>query len=151
MFNFLVGILLKGMEKSITQMSVVITNVLDDLNSLMLNSKTMDDILEKGSVLAKYEQFMEIYMYTAYTRTVSIFNNINAANLKSINSIYQTTMIGYICFVVILFLFMLYFVYKSKDIFNSFMNFIGILPVKYLLEDPDFYKEILKLEQYIYY
>lgn len=145
------GILLKGMEQSITQMSVVITNVLDDLNSLIVNSKTMDEILAKDSVLAKYEQFMEMYMTTAYTRTGDIFDNINQANLKSIQSIYNSTMIGYICFVIILFLLMMYFVYKSKDIFNSFMNFIGILPVKYLLEDPDFYKELLKLEQYIYY
>ena len=60
-------------------------------------------------------------------------------------------MIAYICFVVILFGLLLYFVYKSKYIFNTFMNFIGILPAKYLIEDANLYKEILKLEQYIYY
>lgn len=148
--NFWSSILLKGMEQSITQMSVVITSVLDDLNSLNQNSKSLAQILQKNSVFITYEQFVELYLFNSYMKTVDIFKTLNSANLNVIYSTYQTTMIGYICFVVILFIFLLYFVYKSKFIFNTFMNFIGILPVKYLLEDPGLYKEILKLEQYIY-
>jgi hypothetical protein len=30
------------------------------------------------------------------------------------------------------------------------LNFIGILPVKYLIEDDALYKDILKLEQHIF-
>ncbi len=149
--GFWSSILLKGMEQSITQMSIVITSVLDDLNSLNQNSKSLSQILQKNSVFMTYEQFMELYLFNSYMKTVEIFKNLNNSNLKVIYATYQSTMIGYICFVIILFGFLIYFVYKSKNIFNTFMNFIGIFPVKYLLEDSSLYKEILKLEQYIYY
>lgn len=149
--KFWSSILLKGMEQSITQMSVVITSVLDDLNSLNQNSKSIAQILQDNSVYSTYEQFVELYLFDSYMKTKQIFKELNAANLDVIYATYQSIMIGYICFVIILFGFLLYFVYKSKFIFNTFMNFIGILPVKYLLEDPTLYKEILKLEQYIYY
>jgi len=149
--SFWSSILLKGMEQSITQMSVVITSVLDDLNSLNQNSKSLAYILQKNSVFLTYERFIELYLFNSYMKTVDIFKTLNTANLNAIYSTYQSTMIGYICFVIILFICLLYFVYKSKYIFNTFMNFIGILPVKYLLEDPVLYREILKLEQYIYF
>ena len=149
--NFWSSILLKGMEQSITQMSVVITSVLDDLNSLNQNSKSLKQILLPGSVYNTYEQFVELYLFKSYMKTVEIFRNLNLANLNIIYSTYHSTMIGYICFIVILFGFLLYFVYISKFIFSTFLNFIGILPMRYLLEDQVMYKEILKLEQYIYY
>ena len=148
--KFWSSILLKGMEQSITQMSVVITSVLDDLHSLNQHTKTLEQILAAGSTFNTYEQFMELYLFKSYMKTVLIFRSLNQTNLDLIFSIYRSIMIGYICFVVVLFFFLLYFVYKSKYIFNTFMNFIGILPVKFLLEDPSLYKEILRLERYIY-
>jgi len=144
------SILLKGMEQSITQMSVVITSVLDDLHSLNQNSKSLDQVLAAGSTFNTYEQFVELYLFKSYMQTVGFFRILNSTNLDAIYSIYRFIMMGYICFVIILFALLLYFVFKSKYIFNTFMNFIGILPVKFLLEDPSLYKEILRLERYIY-
>ena len=46
---------------------------------------------------------------------------------------------------------MLYLVNESKYLLNSFLNFVGILPVKYLIEDEKFYQETLRLEQNVYY
>jgi hypothetical protein len=83
--------------------------------------------------------------------TVQIFRSLNKDNLQSIYNIYYGIMLAYIIFTVILFALLIYFVYMSKYIFNTFMNFIGILPAKYLIEDISLYKEILKLEHYIYY
>ena len=51
---------------------------------------------------------------------------------------------------VLLFFVMLYFVCSSKFIFNSFLNFIGIIPVKYLMEDDTLYKDVLRLESSIF-
>ena len=39
----------------------------------------------------------------------------------------------------------MYFVYTYRNILSSFLYFIGILPSKYLSEDENFYKEIIKL------
>jgi hypothetical protein len=33
-----------------------------------------------------------------------------------------------------------------KDSLNSFLNFIGILPIQYLSEDESFYRDTLKIE-----
>jgi hypothetical protein len=142
--------LLKGIEQSITQMSVVITSVLDDLHSLNKNSKSLEQVLITGSTFNTYEQFVEAYLYKSYMRTVLIFRELNKTNLDLIYNVYESIMIGYMSFVFVLFSLLLYFVYKSKYIFNSFMNFIGIIPMKFLLEDPSFYKEILRLERFIY-
>lgn len=148
--RFWSSILLKGMEQSITQMSVVITSVLDDLHSLNQNSKNLYQVLAEGSTFNNYEQFVELYLFRSYMRTVLIFRKLNQINLDFIYNTYRSIMIGYICFVFILFWLLYYFVHKSKYIFNTFMNFIGILPVKFLLEDPALYKEILRLERFIY-
>jgi hypothetical protein len=149
--NFWSSILLKGMEQSITQMSVVVTTVLDDLHSLNMKKKSLQNIIAPTSPFGGYELFVEFYLFKSYMQTVEIFRSLNQDNLLKIYDIYKAIMIGYICFVLILFCLLLYFVYRSKNIFNTFMNFIGILPAKFLVEDPGLYKEILKLEQYIYY
>ena len=36
-------------------------------------------------------------------------------------------------------------------LFNSFLNFIGIFPPKYLYEDETFYKEIVKISKKMNY
>lgn len=149
--QFWSSILTKGMEQSITQMSVVVTSVLDDLHSLNLGKKNLTTVLDPASSFNTYEMFVQYYLFNSYMKTVGIFRNLSLTNLDSIYSTYQSIMIGYMCFVVFLFGLLLFFVYKSKFIFNTFMNFIGIIPAKYLIEDPILYKEILKLEQYIYY
>ena len=148
--KFWSSILTKGMEQSITQMSVVVTNVLDDLRSLNDGNKALEDVIKKDSEFNSYEIFVEWYLFNGYMKTVGIFRTLETTRLSTIYNTYQSLMVGYMCFVIILFCLLLYFVYKSKSIFNNFMNFIGILPVKYLMENPDLYKEILKLEQHIY-
>jgi hypothetical protein len=149
--NFMSSILTKGMEQSITQMSVLVTSVLDDLHSLNNNNKELSSVIAQGGEYNTYEQFVEWYLFQSYMATVQIFRSLNSDNLQQIYLTYQSLMIGYICIVVLLFGFLLYFVYRSKSIFNNFMNFIGILPAKYLIEDAELYREILKLEQHIYY
>jgi cadmium resistance protein CadD (predicted permease) len=83
-------------------------------------------------------------------KTVEIFEDFRLSKLKSTRKIFYGILYGYIIGTVILFFILLYFVYSSKYVFNSFLNFIGILPVKYLIEDELLYKDILKLEQSIF-
>ena len=143
--NFWSSILLKGMEQSITQMSVVVTSVLDDFNSLNIRSKNLAQMLSEGSAFDSFEKFIQIYLLDSYMYTVKIFRELNTTNLNKIYSMYKNIMIGYIVFGIILFGFLLYFIFDSKNIFNTFMNFIGILPTIYIMEDSSLYKEILKL------
>ena len=79
-------------------------------------------------------------------KTVDLFTVLNEAKLDSINNVFKIILYCYVVGVVLL-----YLAYLSKFVFNTFLNFIGILPVKYLIEDDNnLYKEILKLEQHIF-
>ena len=148
--EFWSSILVKGMEQSITQMSVVINTVIDELNSLNEGTKEFSDIIEKGSSFANYEVFVEYYLFLAYMKTVDVFDDFRDDKLKNTKKTFNTILICYIVGAILLFFVLLYFVYSSKSVFNSFLNFIGILPVKYLTEDDSLFKDILKLEQSIF-
>jgi len=148
--KFWSSILVKGMEQSITQMSVIINTVIDELNSLNNENKNFQEILEPSSSFSQYELFVEYYLFKSYMKTVKIFSDFRVSKLNSTRKIFYGILYGYIVGAIILFFILLYFVYSSKYVFNSFLNFIGILPVKYLIEDELLYKDILKLEQHIF-
>ena len=144
------SILVKGMEQSITQMSVVINTVIDELNSLKDGTKFFEDIIDTSSSFSQYELFVEYYLFKSYMKTVDIFQDFRIMKLNNTKKIFSGILYGYIIGAIVLFFILLYFVYSSKYVFNSFLNFIGILPVKYLIEDDALYKDILKLEQHIF-
>ena len=148
--NFWSSILVKGMEQAITQMSVIINTVIDELNSLSKGTKEFSELIAPSSSLSQYEFFVEYYLFKSYMKTVNIFYDFRVKKLNSTKKIFLGILYGYIVGAIVLFFILIYFVYSSKYVFNSFLNFIGILPVKYLIEDDILYKDILKLEQHIF-
>ena len=150
------GILNKGMEQSITQMSVIINTVIDNLilvnnyNNTTKEGMTFDELIEVNSSWSSYEEFVEYYLFLSYMKTVEIFAEFRESKLNGTKKTFKTILYAYIVGSVLLFFVMIYFVYSSKYVFNSFLNFIGILPVTYLMEDDGLYKDILKLEQSIF-
>ena len=148
--DFWSSILVKGMEQAITQMSVIINTVIDELNSLSKGTKKFSELIEPNSSFSQYEFFVEYYLFKSYMKTVNIFYDFRVKKLNSTKKIFLGILYGYIVGAIALFFILIYFVYSSKYVFNSFLNFIGILPVKYLIEDDILYKDILKLEQHIF-
>ena len=173
--KFWSGIIVKGMEQSITQMGVVINTVIDELNSLNVEGmniggssgeynssitkrnldgevgrNTFESILLPTSAFSQYEVFIEYYLLNAYMKTVSIFLTLKKVKIKSIYDTFRIILYSYIVGVALLFFVLLYLVYSSKNMFNTFLNFVGILPVKFLLEDDTLYKDVLRLEQHIF-
>ena len=132
------GVLLKGMEQSITQMGVVIGTVLDELASLndLNNTKMLYNLLDHSSYII-YEQFIEYYLLKSYNETNYIFRDLREETINSIIKVMRYISIG-------LFVFLTIFIYNSKNTLNSFMNFIGILPSHYLSEDENLFNEIIK-------
>jgi hypothetical protein len=148
--TFWQSILLKGMEQSITQMSVILNTVIDELNSLNVGNKQFIELIDGSSAFSQYELFIEFYLFKAYMKTVEIFQNFRETKLKSTKKTFKMICMIYVIGSVLLFFVMLYFVCSSKFIFNSFLNFIGIIPVKYLMEDDTLYKDVLRLESSIF-
>ena len=148
--SFWSSILVKGMEQSITQMGVVVNTVIDELNSLNIGTKAFNDIVNETSSFSQYELFIEYYLFKTYMKTVELFMELKIEKVQTIFNTFKIILICYVIGVVFLFFVLLYFISRSKFVFNTFFNFVGILPVKYLMENDILYKETLKLEQLIF-
>ena len=142
--NFWSGVLTKGIEQAITQMGVVIGTVVDELQALNDDPNLkLSDLLSSSSFI-EYEQFNQYYLFKSYKKTSAIFNELRDEKLKAIKTMNRLILYFYIVAVILLFALFYYFLYKFSYLFNSFLNFIAILPIKYISEDENFYNEIIK-------
>ena len=176
--HFWSGIIVKGLEQAITQMGVVINTVIDELNALNLEgtnaggsstenqnrpstntlrnldgesiNNTFQSLLLPTSGFSQYEIFIEYYLFYGYMKTVSLLSSLKQVKVKSIYNTFVIILYSYIVGVVLLFFILIYLIYSSKVMFNTFLNFVGILPLKYLMEDDALYKDVLRLEQHIF-
>ena len=70
--------------------------------------------------------------------------------LNDFSSLINIMFIFIIICIPIIFFFIIIFIYSIKRNLTCFLNFIGILPIQYLSEDENFYRDILKLEGEIF-
>ena len=142
--KFWSGILLRGFEQTLAQVGSILSSVLDELRSLndKNNNVTLFDTLEQSSFII-YEQFIEFYLIRAFNETNSIFIALRDSKLNHILKLMQIFSSIYIIVSIFLFGLFIFFVYDSKNLFISSLNFIGIVPWQYLYEDDNFYKEII--------
>ncbi len=105
---------------------------------------------KNDSAFFQFSVFVEFYLFESYLQTYRIFDVLRDVKLDNIknnfNVILYCYLIGSIVFVAIAF----YFVNDSKYLLNSFLNFVGIFPLKYLMEDNNLYHETLNLETDIF-
>ena len=151
--NFWNGILTKGMEQAMTQMSVSITSVIDELNNYNIsqcNNKTLYDLFKNDTELFQYETFVEFYFYNAFLETCEMFEVLREQIIENIKSKFNILLILYCVVSVILFLLILVFIYSIRNDFNSFLNFIVIFPLKFLADDEFLYRHTLKLEDSLF-
>ena len=143
--NLWSGVLSKGIEQGEIQMGVIIGSVLDELRSLnnASNGRILLDLMKDSSFI-EYEQFNEYYLFKAYNKTGIIFKEFENEKLESIKSVIMNFLFTYIIISFVFFCFLIYFIYNFNYLFSSFLNFIGILPIKFLSEDKHFYYEIVK-------
>ena len=142
--NFWFGVLLKGLEQAIIQMDVILSSVLDELKSLNdANNRTLIGLMSDSSFI-EYLQFNDYYLMRAYNMTYQIFLKLRQQKLDSIVKHMRLILVIYLIISLFLFSLMIFFVYNFNALFNSFLNFIGIFPPKYLYEDENLYKEIIK-------
>ena len=147
--SILSSILSKGFEQAIVQISTIITNVIDELNSLNEN-KTLKDIYNKTSIFVEYDIFMEYYMYKAFIVTKDIFARFKNDEKNIISKKDKITLLIFCIIYIILFFFLLFYIYSYKDFTGSFLSFIAIIPAKYIADDDEFYKQVIFLEPFYY-
>ena len=149
------GILVKGMEQGITQLGLSVASVTDELkwinSSLINNTKRFSDMTYKNdSAFFQFSVFVEFYLFESYLQTYRIFDVLRDVKLDNIKSNFNVILYCYLIGSIVLVAIAFYFVNDSKYLLNSFLNFVGIFPVKYLMEDNSLYHETLNLETDIF-
>jgi hypothetical protein len=130
-------------------MSIILSNCIDELVSLK-KYNNLNNIFLSNTSYYNYEIFMGYYMYNSFILTQTTFKDFRNKEKASVNKSIFLNLFIYSIFYLILIIFSIYFIYDYKNVENSFLNFIGILPDKFISDDEDFYKSIFKLGQYFY-
>ena len=149
------GILVKGMEQGITQLGLSVASVTDELrwinSSDFNNTNRFSDMTYKNdSAFFQFSVFVEFYLFESYLQTYRIFDVLRDVKLDNIKSNFNVILYCYLIGSIVLVAIAFYFVNDSKYLLNSFLNFVGIFPVKYLMEDNSLYHETLNLETDIF-
>ena len=147
------GIIAKGMEQSLTQLSVALTSVLDDLKALNVKGVDKENVtrfLDSESHFYKFQTFIEYYFYLAYLKTSQMFNILRKDIVKDIKNKFDILLILYLIVSIILFGLILLFVYSIRSYFNSFLNFVAIFPLKFLIEDENLFRQCLRLNDNLF-
>ena len=147
------GIISKGMEQALTQMSVSISSVLDEIKSVNKKDVTKSEIsklFKSESYFIRFHFFMEYYFYEAYLRTAKLFNSLRAEIIKDIKKKYIILLVLYLIVSILLFLLIMIYTYSIRSHFNSFLYFIAIFPLKFLAEDENLFKQTLRLNDHMF-
>ena len=146
-------IISKGIEQALTQMSVSISSVLDQIKEINKKDVTTEEILnifsEKSNFL-QFHFFMEYYFYEAYLKTANLFNSLRADIIEEIESKYIILLILYLIVSILLFLLIILYIYSLRNYFNTFLYFVAIFPLKFLVEDENLFKQILLLNDHMF-
>ena len=148
--SFWSAILQKGMEQSITQMIIEKNSVEDELSALYRGDKDIKDLMEIDSSFRRFEFFVIYYFLKSFWETGKIFEKIKEIKINDINNIYLIITVVYMVITFLLFIVVRYVIRSSRKVFNSFLNFVVIIPAKLLEYDSYFLEEVLKLEEKLY-
>ena len=147
------GIISKGMEQALTQMSVSISSVLDEIKSVNkqeVEKSEISKLFKSESYFIKFHFFMEYYFYEAYLRTAKLFNSLRAEIVKDIKKKYIVLLVLYLIVSILLFLLIMIYTCSIRSHFNSFLYFIAIFPLKFLAEDENLFKQTLRLNDHMF-
>jgi hypothetical protein len=148
--EFLSSILLKGMEQTIIQMSVMVNSVIDELSLIEDESGFNNTINGNTTNFKKYEFFVEYYLLLSYLKNQEIFNGLRIDETKYFSKLTMEILIIYLVIYLILFILLCFVIFMYKYVYNSLFNFIAILAIKFISDDEYFYKRIIELEKKLY-
>ena len=141
--------------QGITQLGLSVASVTDELkwinSSNLNNTKRFSDMTYKNdSAFFQFSIFVEFYLFESYLQTYRIFDVLRDVKLDNIKNNFNVILYCYLIGSILLVGIAFYFVNDSKYLLTSFLNFVGIFPVKYLMEDNTLYHETLNLETDIF-
>jgi hypothetical protein len=147
--NIFSSVLLKGLDQAIVQLSIIINNCIDELKALK-NTKDLKTMYSIGNYYYNYETLVGYYIFNSFLITKDIFSVFREDETTYIINIQQAISIVFTIFDILVIMLCCYFIYTYKKEGNSFWNFIGILPNKFISDDENFYDSVIKLGEILY-
>ena len=145
--NILSSIITKGLEQSMVHLSNIISSIIDELNGLKID-KTLNDIYNENTLYSEYEVFMEYYMFLAFLKTQKIFETFMNDEKIFIFNICKLTLLFFFIFYIILFIILIVNIFSYQKFTRGFLSFIGIVPSKYMIDDNEFYQQVIGLDPF---
>ena len=147
--KFWSSILKQGLIQCITQLSVEINTVLNEMEDVNNGIISFIDFIN-NSTFSQLETFVNYYFLECFRKNDEYFNIMRKDKLNILHQIVNLLLIIFFIIILILFFILILIIYSLKNMFSSFLGFIGIIPIQYLYEDEFFYKDVLKLEEDIF-
>ena len=91
---------------------------------------------------------MSKFLLKAFWETQDIFEVFREDKKGDILRINNIMLVLFIIVDLLIFSFLIYFIYSYVAVLNSFLNFIGILPSKFISDDEALYQNIIQLQEY---
>jgi hypothetical protein len=147
--KFWSSILKQGLTQCITQMTVEINTILDEMIDLNQGIITFTEFINK-STFTQLETFVNYYFLESFRKNEEFFNIMRGEKLNFLHKILNILLFLFFIALIALFIILFLIIYSAKSMFSSFLGFIGIIPIQYLFEDENFYKDVLKIEDDIF-
>ena len=148
--NFWSSIVTQGIEQCLTQLEVEMTNII----SLFIEINNSNEIFNNLQILehsfTECEEFITNYLFYAYKETIIIFIALEMVRSGIIYSGFDIMKTVFIFVCIILFFILSTFIYFENKDFGDFLKFVEIFPIIYLIEDENFYKDIINVKKELY-
>ncbi len=141
------SIFLQGYEQVFIQLSVFLVTYKQLLEDYSNNLKDFDDI---ALDIISLDFFIDTLFFKGFLKINSILSSLRAKKVDKINNKFIIIMWIYIIICGIFFFILNFFIIQIKHLLISFLNFVGIFPLQYLIEDEDLYLDVLNLKKSIY-
>ena len=151
--NYWNGVISKGMEQALTQMTTSVFSALDLIINVNRPDVEKEDLIKvflPNKAFINFHFFMEYYFYEAYLKTATLFNSLRDQTVKDIKKKYIILLVLYLLVSILLFFLIMLYIYSIRNNFNSFLYFIPIFPLKFLVEEENLFKQILRLNDNLF-
>jgi hypothetical protein len=146
--QFWSGVMSNGLQQTIVEMGSRFSVLIDQFSLIRTKKLYLEDLL-KSNDWEEYDYFIIYYLYDFFDKSRNLFNNLRFEEVYKYKQIYRIVFSFYLLLDCIILFIMIYFIYSAISLFNSFLNFIAIIPTKIIIQDKEMNEEIKKLEKNI--
>ena len=146
-FTSIYGVITKGFEQVFTQIGVLITSVINEVQMVSEGLLSISNLLNQNiSIFPDYMEFIEKFFFRGYLTSCGLFEDIRQETVNSTKTLYDMIFLFYLCVTLILLGVGYCLIYFFGQFFNSFTHFVGIIPYQYIIKE-DAYTEIEELSR----